>query len=151
MVRFFIILIIILQSGFIQSCKYDLDLDFDENGVVTTRKYTWKAPVNHGSYFAHGLRASVTYNGGILAPYATDIAVVEGIFSKGGLVMLDIETGQEKWRWADYMYSREQFNFRYTYQWDNRLIMPSGQRTHCLDLATGKTLWKLRSPDTDEN
>jgi len=148
MVRFLIILVILLQAGFIQSCKYDLDLDFDENGVVTTRKYAWKAPVNHGPYFAHGLRATVTYEGGILAPCATDIAVVEDKSSKGGLVMLDIETGQEKWRWADYMYSREYFDFFYSYQLDNRLILPSGPRTHCLDLSTGKTLWRKWKEDS---
>lgn len=148
MVKKIFLFAIILQAGFIQSCKYDVDLDFDENGVVTTRKYVWKAPVNHGNYFAHGLRGSVTYKGGILAPCATDIPVVEGVFSKGGLVMLDMETGKEKWRWADYMYSREQFDFFYTYQFGSGLVLPSGPRTHCLDLETGKTLWRKWKEDS---
>ncbi|MCF0075281.1 PQQ-like beta-propeller repeat protein [Dyadobacter sp. CY261] len=141
--------ILIVACLLFSSCKEKLDLDHNPDGSVSERRTMWKTAVNTDRYFATGLRTNITYNGGVLVPYSTGIPFVAGGFSdRGGIALLDGETGKERWRWQGYMYERELFDIQYAYLQGNLMVFPSGPRTHCINLDNGQTAWQKWKQDT---
>jgi outer membrane protein assembly factor BamB len=148
MVKTFTILLCLIAFNILLPGCREKDLERNSDGSISTKKYLWGAPVNSGSYMATGLRTSVTYEGDILAPYATGIQYLSSYTDRGGIVRLDGETGKDKWRWAGYMFWRELFDINFVYLRNNYLVIPSGPRTHCVDMNTGKTVWQKWKQDT---
>ena len=109
----------------------------DENGVVTSLPFVWKTDItDKGSIF-----------GGNQPLFYKDIVVVRGAPDDylGMLVALDVATGEEVWRWNDYVegydfeevLTREQLNVK-----DNIVIFNNNNRFCAVDLDTGEALWK---------
>ncbi len=145
-----VLLLLSSQVCFFQACE-KMDFDHNPDGSVAARKFLWKTPISLENYVATGIQTSITYNNGVLAPCATGAAVVEGLPSrsdKGGLIMLDADTGKERWRWADYLFSRESFDIHYGHIYDGCLLISNSPRSHCIDLNTGKTIWQKWKQDT---
>jgi hypothetical protein len=141
--------ILVVMCLLFSSCKEKLDLDHNPDGSVSERRTMWKTAVNTDRYFATGLRTNITYNGGVLVPYSTGILFVAGGFSdRGGIALLDGETGKVRWRWQGYMYERELFDIQYAYLQGNLMVFPSGPRTHCVNLDNGQTTWQKWKQDT---
>jgi outer membrane protein assembly factor BamB len=110
----------------------------DESGVVTDKSHLWKTDVT-GKGLAWALLSPAVYK---------NIVAVAGATSaeKDIIIGLNIDTGEEVWRWSDFLTldrasgmndSEYEIN-----QKDNVWLLQDGRFYYAIDLANGETLWK---------
>ncbi len=82
--------------------------------------------------------------------YNREIIVVVGVDSTGQQVLLglDANTGKERWRWREY-FSTFELDTWIPFVWENYLVFGSGGRRYCVDMATGRTVWRMRDSYTN--
>lgn len=114
----------------------------DADGAVISKDYLWQQDITE-----KGLVWT------ILSPALYKNTVVVGgatAQEQDMLVALDVDTGDEVWRWTDFLsYDRagsinlDEYSIN---QKDNIWLLDNTVYFYSIDLATGKTLWKERRP-----
>ena len=117
--------------------------DVDANGVTVSLRPLWQTPANTGagSRLAYGVEMSITFAGGVLCPGVIPYPSKEP-YGRAVLNFIDAETGKIRWSWNDYMTNYENSYVRYAYQYEQYLVVNGGPRNYCIDLNTGRTVWK---------
>ena len=123
-------------------CEQPDDVEATETlnaeGVVIDKPYLWKNDVTgKGLVWVH-LTPAVYQNTVAVAGATTQ--------EKDMIVGLDLGTGEETWRWTDFLsYDRaggmndSEYDIN---QKDNVWLLQNGQYYYAIDLITGQTLWK---------
>ncbi len=101
---------------------------------INNPKVLWKSSLSDGQLIGASMDADIQYNGGILL----------GGMDKGRcLYLLDIASGEIKWKWNDYVNSFG-WGTIWPYTQGNITLISYGRELHCINLATGQTVWKRR-------
>lgn len=114
-----------------------LDETLDTDGVVVKKVPVWEVDVSEQD-FIWVITVPIFYKNSVVVPGSPKN-------DQGMLVALDLTTGEEIWRWDDYLegydfeeiLSREQLNRK-----GNVVIYNNANRFCAVDLSSGTTLWK---------
>ena len=112
------------------------EITLDGDGVVISNAPIWESDVSAEWYISAGA----------IPIFHKDKVVVPGnpAREKGMLAALDLETGEEVWRWTDYVdgYDFEEvLSFEQLNRKDNVVIYNENNRFCAVDLNNGTTLW----------
>ncbi|MBC6401228.1 MAG: PQQ-like beta-propeller repeat protein [Ekhidna sp.] len=124
--------------------KENPEIITDENGVVTSIPAIWEKDVSEGRYIWVYV-APMFHKDRVIVPGGLREEIVPGANEAGMLIALDVATGEEAWRWNDYVEgydfeeisSKEQLNRK-----DNVVIYNENNRFCAVNLDNGTTLWK---------
>jgi len=116
-------------------------------GVAVSLRPLWQTAVNAGSHLAYGIEMPITFGNGVLCPGVISYPS-KGPFGRAVLNFIDTDTGKIRWTWNDYMTDYENSYVRYAYQYGQYLVINGGPRNYCIDLSTGKTVWKRWMSDS---
>ncbi len=120
----------------------------DANGVITDKPFLWKKDVSEKGLIWTTVSPAV-YENTVVVGGATS-------FEKDMLVALDLNTGEEVWRWTDFLTydhgaginSGESSEYS---QKDNIWILQDSYYFYALNLQNGTTLWKEKIPGSPGN
>lgn len=127
---------------FLFSCEVDQEIKervkTDSNGVIIGKEPIWKHNSGSGKLVWAGIGAAVYDNHIIVAGNSGE--------NEDLILALDLDTGEEKWRWEDFMMDWPNASFNGSEygknQKDNLIILSDGRDNLCIDIANGKTVWK---------
>ena len=126
------------------SCQNDKWLEkVDDKGVVFQKKAIWKVENISNFERPRGGPSNVKFlNGGLLDTYYTNPQALENEFR-----LLNVETGEYKWRWRDVIRPTEEISMgdywgKSVHINNNLLLYQAGPRNYCIDVQTGNTVWK---------
>ena len=110
----------------------------NDKGVLTSKEYLWKTDVSGKGYIWPALTPAVYENTVIMAGATSQ--------EKEIIVALDIDTGEEVWRWNDY-FSPSGLRNLVSSEWgynqkDNVWLLQNGRFFYAIDLQNGSTIWK---------
>jgi outer membrane protein assembly factor BamB len=126
----------------IASCCKEENSPFqvDENGVVFSMSHKWKYNLHtSGHIYENGyFDVPIVFNNNIAIPTTG---------SEGGqnITMIRITDGKFLWDWNDYFQeSYGNLNIYHTFKNYNLLTWQVGNRSYCLNLDNGSTLWRIK-------
>lgn len=109
-----------------------------EDGVLTSKAFLWQKDVSEKGLIWPGVSPAIYEN----------TIVVAGATSqeRDMFVALDIETGEERWRWTDF-YTIDNISILNDSEYeinqkDNIWLLQDSYNFYAIDLKTGTTLWK---------
>ncbi|MBK7339736.1 MAG: PQQ-like beta-propeller repeat protein [Saprospiraceae bacterium] len=128
-------IIAIIFSGLFLGCgcnKEELPSRILDNGVVIEKPYIWwnKGNLEH----LNELWEVKTFDFNVIKELVTD--------DKNYLASYKLTDGKLNWKWNDYWNNDFQF-LGEPYQINNLYIDKVNKNTYCIDLFTGKTVWKI--------
>ncbi len=109
----------------------------DANGVLTSKPYLWKKDVSEKGLIWVGITPAVYEN--------TVVVGGADFFEKDMLVALNLDTGEEEWRWKGFQtdhtgpVNNKESGIN---QKDNIWILDNSPFFHAIDLQNGTTLWE---------
>jgi outer membrane protein assembly factor BamB len=109
-----------------------------EDSIIISIPYLWKHNIHGNQPMSNSIiRAHLVYNGNPIIATTSD--------NERWISMLDIDTGEELWKWNDiYEAPTEKFNIKSAYIYNNLMIYQVGTRSYSIDLDNGNTYWKYR-------
>ena len=128
-------------------CKPKLEVEIGPQGEVVAKPPLWSTAINDGVIMGAGVLSSVIYNGKVLCPGALAYKPPIGNFSRGAMNMLDTQTGKLLWNWQDYIETNDVLDLVFHYKKDNYLIANNGRISYCVDLETGRSVWRKTKRD----
>jgi len=109
-----------------------------EDGVLTSKEFIWKKDVSEKGLI-WGTVSPAIYENTVVVAGATNQ-------ERDMLVALNLDSGEEVWRWTDYFtiehisaMSNSEYEFN---QKDNIWLLQNSYNFYAIDLKTGTTLWK---------
>lgn len=124
------------------ACKKD-EIRINEQGEIVGLEPLWKTAIQRGDrpYSNSIIRAHLAYGRKVL------LATVEGE-SDHWLTAVDVDTGEDLWKWNEVYEPWEKFDITYAYSHQNLMTYVRGGRHYCIDLETGQTHWRIRREDS---
>jgi len=124
------------------ACKKD-EIRLNEQGEIVALEPLWKTAIQRGDrpYSNSIIRAHLAFGRKVL------LATVEGE-SDHWLTAVDVDTGEDLWKWNEVYEPWENFDITYAYSYGNLMTYVRGGRHYCIDLETGQTYWRKRREDS---
>lgn len=125
------------------SCSKDkIDNEItDDKGVVTKKAPIWQVANSTGPKHAGGTGSKTLIIDG---KFLLDTYADKPEKFSNQIVLLDTETGKQKWSWKDLLREGEEvvISREGNHVFENYLLYHVGPRTFCIDVNSGKTAWK---------
>ncbi len=128
-----VLILILLQAS---SCNREEPAIIKNNeGIITSKAPTWSTSISDNNQYAAGASNSIKYNTTVV------IGSIEN--GKNGLTGINAKNGEKLWNWQDNFpnYTLDIYKF---YLDNKYLSWEEGRNLYCLNLETGKTVWKNR-------
>ena len=125
------------------SCSKDDDIR-DNNGVIITKKPIWVSTTTDDDQRSNNYLfkpAIYNNNGLVIRAKKNKLDVIR---------MLDLNTGETKWDWGDFIERVNYLGPMYPYVFNNNLIWQSDYNNYSINLDNGKTVWKNGSTENYE-
>ena len=114
------------------SCSKDTVLD--NNGTIISLKPLWQSSTNDGSGARFMIAQTAFYDNGILVSGKQN--------NTDALMMLDVNSGDKKWVFQDFLSSISSYSLDFPVVMKNNFICNEYYFNMNLDMSTGKTVWK---------
>lgn len=132
--------VFLLLTGIVlQACKkQDEPIVMDSNGVVIRLPHLWKSSTSLNGSFVSNVNAQITYRESYILTGQRTNEQIESFALKS------LEDGRNKWVWRDPIITTEDFYLgrQYAYSYQKLLLYNNGPRSYCIDLETGKSVWR---------
>ena len=117
------------------ACKKD-EVQKDSSGVVVSQPHIWTNAVtdDNSRSINFFVERKYEYNGGIIISARRD--------GKNLLRMVNINDGNTKWEWSDFVNYYESFRLGYSFMSGESLAFFDNNRIYQINLSTGKTIIK---------
>lgn len=132
-------IILFFLSIFFCSCEKESDYLIDNNGVIIKKRELWSTKISIDGRLILSATNSIKYD---------NIAVVgTGSEEALGIMGLDVKTGEKLWSWFD-TFHNQTFYIEQPYIYDHFLIWNDRREIYCIDISSGKTVFKQRFDST---
>ncbi len=143
----FTLILLSVVSCIKEDFSQNLPKSVTSEGVATQLPPIWGKSMTDGPP-NYGMYSGYTYknNPVALAKRKTDNPLFKTI-GESYLVLKDLNTGENIWSWNEQFTSNSFNSFLHNYFiQDNLMIIVDGSYHYCINLDTGKTVWKVRQP-----